>query len=50
MSEQKLNVFRKSSLENISTPEQLNIYLRVTNPGIWAVLAAVIILLAGIIV
>ena len=32
----------------ISSPEQLTDYLRVTNPGIWVVLAAVILLLAGV--
>ena len=41
-------VFRKKTLERISSPEQLTDYLRVTNPGIWAVLAAVILLLAGL--
>ena len=41
-------VFRKKTLDRISSPEQLTSYLRVTNPGIWALLAAVILLLAGI--
>ena len=41
-------VFRKKTLDRISSPEQLTSYLRVTNPGIWAMLAAVILLLAGI--
>ena len=35
-------------MERISSPEQLTSYLRVTNPGIWVVLLAVILLLAGI--
>ncbi|MBR2570679.1 MAG: hypothetical protein IKE30_00905 [Clostridia bacterium] len=43
-------LFRKKSIERISSPEQLNDYMQVTNPGIWMVLAAVIILLAGLIV
>ena len=42
------SVFRKQTLDRISSPEQLTDYLRVTNPGIWVVLAAVILLLAGI--
>ena len=42
-------VFRKETMERISAPEQLTEYLRITNPGIWAVLTAVILLLAGII-
>ena len=41
-------VFRKKTLDRISSPEQLTDYLRVTNPGIWVILAAVILLLAGI--
>ena len=41
-------VFRKKTLDRISSPEQLTDYLRVTNPGIWTVLAAVLLLLAGL--
>jgi len=40
-------LFRKESLDQISSPEQLNDYLRVTNPAVWLVLTAVILLLAG---
>ena len=45
--EQNRNIFRKKSLEKVSSPEQLNDYLHVTTPAVWAVLAAVLILLAG---
>ena len=41
-------IFRKKSLDRISSPEQLNDYIRVANPGIWMILAAVVILLAGV--
>ena len=41
-------LFRKKTVERISSPEQLQDYMRVTNPGIWMVLAAVIVLLAGL--
>ncbi len=44
------SLFRKKSLERISSPEQLNDYLRVTNPTVWVVLGAVILLLVGVIV
>lgn len=47
--EEKKSVFRQKSLERISTPEQLTEYLRVTTPGIWLLLAGVIILLAGLV-
>jgi len=43
-------LFRKKTVERISSPEQLQDYMRVTNPGIWMVLAAVIALLAGLLV
>ncbi len=40
-------VYRKASMERIQSPEQLNDYLRVTNPSVWIVLAAVALILAG---
>ena len=43
-------MFRKESLDHISSPEQLNDYLHVTTPTVWVILLAVIILLAGIMV
>ena len=49
MEEQK-TLFRKKSLDRISSPEQLQDYMRVTNPGIWMVLVAVIALLVGLLV
>ena len=48
MAENTQNVFRKKTLDRISSPEQLTDYLSVTNPGIWVILAAVILLLAGV--
>lgn len=45
--EQK-TVFRKKTLDRISSPEQLTDYLCVTNPGIWILLSAVALLMAGI--
>lgn len=43
-------LFRKKSLDKVSSPEQMNDYLRVTGPGVWLVLAAVAALLAGVLV
>lgn len=40
-------IFRKKSLDKIKSPESLNDYVRVSNAGIWLVLVAVIVLLAG---
>ena len=41
-------LFRKKSIERVTSPEQLNDYIRVSNPGVWMILAAVVILLAGV--
>ena len=37
-------------MDKISSPEQLHDYVRVANPGLWMVISAIVILLAGIIV
>ena len=43
-------LFRKKSMERISSPEELHDYLRVTSPKLWMILGAIIILLAGFVV
>lgn len=43
-------IFRKKSLDRVNSPEDLNSYLRVTNPPIWFGLIAVIALLVGVLV
>ncbi|MBQ7613567.1 MAG: hypothetical protein IJU77_00800 [Butyrivibrio sp.] len=43
-------IYREKSLKYISSPEQLNDYLKVTKPAVWAVLAAVVLLLVGLLV
>ena len=48
MAEQNPGFFRQKSIERITSPEQLNSFLRVTNPGIWLLLVAVIVLLCGL--
>ena len=40
-------IFRKKSLDRISSPEQLNDYIRVTNPGVWMIMCSVVLLLLG---
>ena len=40
-------LFRKKTIDRISSPEQLTDYLKVTNPGIWLILIAVVLILAG---
>ena len=41
-------LFRKKSLTQVSSPDNLNDYIRVTNPGVWLLLGAIIVLLAGV--
>lgn len=41
-------LFRKKSLDKLSSPEQLNDYIRVSNPGVWAVLTAIVVFLTGV--
>lgn len=43
-------LFRKKTLERISSPEQLTDYLKVTGPGVWMILITVLLLLGGILV
>ena len=44
------SIFRKKSIERISSPEQLTDYIRVARPGVWIVLSAVLVLLASFLV
>lgn len=44
------SVFRQKSIDRISSPEQLNDYIRVASPRMWVVLAAVVLFLAGAVI
>lgn len=44
------NLFRKKSIDRVSSPEQLNDRIRVTSTGVWLLLVGVILVLAGILV
>lgn len=46
----KNDVFRQKSLDRVNSPEDINNYLKVTNPPVWFIMGAVILLLAGAIV
>ena len=50
MGENKESVYRQETVKRISSPEQLNDYLHVTNPGIWVILTAVIAFMIGVFV
>ncbi|MDR1627703.1 MAG: hypothetical protein LBR79_02910 [Oscillospiraceae bacterium] len=48
MAENEGGLFRKSSLDRISSPEQLNEYIKITNPSLIGILIAIFtILIAG---
>ena len=40
-------IFRKKSLERVSSPEQLDDYIHVTTPSVWIVLIATVFILMG---
>lgn len=44
------SIFRKKSMDRVSSPGQLNDYIHVTNPGVWTVLLAIFIFLTGVFV
>ena len=44
------SLFRKKTVDKISSPEQLTEYLKVTSPRMWIILAAVIMVLVAVIV
>ena len=41
-------IFREKAIDQLSAPEQLNDYLRVTGPGVWFLLTGILVLLAGL--
>ena len=43
----KEEIFRKKSLDKVKSPENLEDYIRVANPGVWLLLISVIVLLIG---
>ena len=43
-------LFRKKSMDRISSPEELNDYIKVTTPSVWLSIAAIVIILVGALV
>jgi len=44
------NIFRKENLDRMSSPENLNDYIKVSNPGVWIILGAIAVMLVAAIV
>lgn len=43
----KNQIFRQKSLDRVSSPEQLDKYIKSTSPSLWVLLIAIIVLLCG---
>ena len=41
-------IFREKSQDKVGSPEPLNVYIKATSPSIWLVIAAVLMLIIGI--
>ena len=46
---EKRSIFRKKSLDRVTSPEQLNDYIKVTTPSVWLILIATLILIVGVV-
>ena len=40
-------IFRSKSLDKLKSPETLDDYIQVSNPGVWLLLASILVLLVG---
>ncbi len=40
-------VFRKKSLDKVKSPENLDDYIQLANPGVWLIIISVVVLLIG---
>lgn len=45
--QERASIFRTKSLDRISSPEEIDEYMRVTSPSMWLVLGTVFLLLAA---
>lgn len=43
-------VFREKSIERVSSPEQMNDYIKVTTPSVWLILLATLIIIVGVLI
>ena len=44
-----VRLFKKKTIGKLSSPEQLNEYIRVTTPSVWLLLTVLLLLLTGLI-
>ena len=43
-------LFKKSNIDRVSSPEQLHDYVKVANPGLWMIISAIVVLLVGVVI
>lgn len=48
MADKKFKLFREKNLEQIESPEALDDYLQVTSPGVWIILATIVVFMLGV--
>ena len=46
----KNSIFRQTSLDRVSSPEQTDDYVRLPSASLWLVVAAAVLLVAGVVV
>ena len=42
------SIFREKSIQKVQSPDNLNAYIQVSNPGIWILLVSIVFLLLGL--
>ena len=47
---EKASIFREKSIQRVTSPEQLNDYVRIVTPGVWFTVIAIVVFLAGLFV
>ena len=50
MSERRANVFSERATQKLRSADDLDAYVRVTNPSVWVALIAILSLLAGLVI
>ena len=46
----KSDLFRKEAVEKITSPEDLNAYVKVLHPRVWLILVGIIVAIAGLVI
>lgn len=41
------SIFREKSIQQLSSPEELDSYIKITTPSVWLILISLILLLVG---